>query len=195
MGSKAKKIKQNEVEAVLEPDLQVPKTPKTPKDNFELPADFTVIEKKTEKNSWKIYQGPDGKNYRSMTEVKRHLESCTYNTKNLAKTIEFVATDWNCAESGELTTDKNKFYAADVKDFPKTGVFFVDIKTKPVPAKNASSLSKVLDNSTVEASVNDISQANEITKNSMHDDTVDSKEKKKKKKKKNKNKDSSSFLE
>ena len=108
---------------------------------------------------------------------------------------EFVATDWNCAESGELTTDKNKFYAADVKDFPKTGVFFVDIKTKPVPAKKASNSSKVLDNSTVEASVNDISQANEITENSMHDDTVDSKEKKKKKKKKNKNKDSSSLLE
>merc|ERR1719278_138718 len=37
-------------------------SPKTPKDNFELPEGFKIIEKKTEKNSWKIYQGPDGKN-------------------------------------------------------------------------------------------------------------------------------------
>merc|ERR1712129_695278 len=61
--SKAKRPKLNELEAVLEPDLvprtpkskdkssllltpKMAKTPKTPKDNFELPADFTVIKKK-----------------------------------------------------------------------------------------------------------------------------------------------------
>eukprot|EP00091_Calanus_sinicus_P017776 TRINITY_DN38558_c0_g1_i1.p1 TRINITY_DN38558_c0_g1~~TRINITY_DN38558_c0_g1_i1.p1 ORF type:complete len:141 (+),score=36.50 TRINITY_DN38558_c0_g1_i1:211-633(+) len=63
-----------------------PKTPKTPKDTFELPSNFKVIEHKTEKKSWKSYQGPDGKKYRSMAEVKKYLES----TSNLVDTIEFV---------------------------------------------------------------------------------------------------------
>ena len=49
---------------------KTPKTPKTPKENFELPANFKVIEHKTEKKSWKTYQDPDGKKFRSMAEVK-----------------------------------------------------------------------------------------------------------------------------
>ena len=209
---KTKLLEDSNFLAVLKPDLQVPetpkskdnasllalnkpKTPKTPKDNFELPADFKVIERKTEKTSRKIYQGPDGKNYRSMAEVKRHLESSTYDNNNLAETIQFVATEWNCAESGELRTNKNKLKVADVKDFPKSDLYFVDIKPKPLLAKKASNSSKVLTNSTVEATVNDISHDKEITEKSMHDDTVDSTHIKKKKNKKNKNKDSSSFLE
>ena len=42
---------------------KTPKTPKTPKDTFELPADFKVIEHKTEKKSWKTYQDQDGKKF------------------------------------------------------------------------------------------------------------------------------------
>ena len=34
---------------------------KTPQEKFDLPEDFTVILKNTDKKSWKEYQGPDGK--------------------------------------------------------------------------------------------------------------------------------------
>merc|ERR1719186_255181 len=126
---------------ILEPDLQhlqtpkpkekssiaAPKTPKTPKDNFVLPSDFTVLEYKTEKSAWKVYQGPDGKNYRSMTEVKKFVESTTsnYDPQILAATIEYVATEWNCTEHGALAKDKHKFYDSEVsKEFPKSELYF-----------------------------------------------------------------------
>merc|ERR1712130_688063 len=133
---------------ILEPDLMVPNSlkskeksvlmsPMTKKENFELPEGFKVIEKKTEKNSWKIYQGPDGKNYRSMAEIKRYIEGKSFNDKNLAETIEYVATEWNCSDKGDLGSDMRKFNSTDFKDFPKSDLYFVDIEAKPSPAKKA----------------------------------------------------------
>merc|ERR1712096_419919 len=113
--------------------LVAPKIPKTPKDNFVLASDFKVLEFKTEKSAWKIYQGPDGKNYRSITEVKKILESTTsnYDPQNLAAIIEYVATEWNCTEHGALAKDKSKFYDLEVsKEFPKTELYFLDLKSK-----------------------------------------------------------------
>merc|ERR1712129_504467 len=109
----------------------------------------------------------------------RHLESCTYNTKNLAETIAFVATVWNCANSGELAADKNKYYAADVRDFPETSLYFTDIK----PKKS----SKKLEISAVESTINGKSQDRDRNEEAVHEDIADrSSEKKKKKKKKSK---------
>ena len=100
---KEKKLEDSNFSSILESDLQppktpkpkekssyvaakTPKTPKTPKENFELPANFKVIEHKTEKKSWKTYQDHDGKKFRSMTEVMKYLE----NTSNLVDTKELT---------------------------------------------------------------------------------------------------------
>eukprot|EP00092_Neocalanus_flemingeri_P096024 GFUD01122208.1.p1 GENE.GFUD01122208.1~~GFUD01122208.1.p1 ORF type:complete len:504 (+),score=159.74 GFUD01122208.1:58-1569(+) len=197
---------------VLEPDLQspqtpkpkekssiaVPKTPNTPKDNFVLPDDFKVLEKKTEKKKWKIYQGPDGKNYRSMAEVKRFLESqetlSQESQEILEATIEFVASEWNLSEHGSLAKDKTKFYKSELtKDFPKTEDYFVDIKSKPkqTPKKPLTETPEVQPTS---------KSAKKTEKNISQDQTEDPSElmevsatdsMKKKKKKKNKHNNSS----
>ena len=64
---KKKKLKNTEGiddDSVVMQTTSVPSTPKseakTPRDKFKLPDGFTVIEKKTEKKSWKEYKGPDG---------------------------------------------------------------------------------------------------------------------------------------
>jgi len=160
-------------------------SPKTPRENFDLPEGFKVIEKKTEKNSWKIYQGPDGKNYRSMAEIKRHIESSIFDEKKLADTIEFVATDWNCTEKGGLGTDKDKFYSADFKDFPKSDLYYVDIK----PSKTEVNTSKTVDVPTAAVAVVDNSLTGSSSLNGTLENSTDNKEKKKKKKKKNKHKE------
>merc|ERR1712025_916616 len=180
---------------ILEPDLMVPNSlkskeksvimsPMTKKENFELPEGFKVIEKKTEKNSWKIYQGPDGKNYRSMAEIKRYIEGKSYNDKNLAETIEYVATEWNCSDKGDLGSDMRKFNSKDFKDFPKSDLYFVDLEGKPSPAKKA-----LIETSKADTVVTD-TIADSTSINVSHEDTSASKDKKKKKKKKNKHKES-----
>jgi len=165
-----------------------PKTPKTPKDTFELPSNFKVIEHKTEKKSWKSYQGPDGKKFRSMTEVKKYLES----TSNLVDTIEFVATEWNSTEHGDLASNVKTFDLKDVKDFPKTDLYFVDIEPKSISVKKASiDPSKAQEASAVDTTDKNIFQDEEVAESSKHEDDVDNKIIKKKKKKKNKTKDAS----
>jgi len=160
-------------------------SPKTPKDNFELPEGFKIIEKKTEKNSWKIYQGPDGKNYRSMAEIKRRIEGSIFDEKKLTDTIEFVATDWNCSEKGGLGSDKAKFYSGDFKDFPKSDLYFVDVK----PSKTGVDTSKTIEVPTDAVAVVDNTFTGSSSLNGTHEDSTDNKEKKKKKKKKNKHKE------
>merc|ERR1719318_2085673 len=181
--------------SVLESDLQPPKdkshvspktptTPKTPKEIFELPSNFKVIEHKTEKKSWKSYQGPDGKKFRSMAEVKKYLES----TSSLVDTIEFVATEWNSTEHGDLATNVKSFDLKDVKDFPKTDLYFVDLKPKQSADKIASrDLSKVQQASAMESIKTNFSEYEELAKSSKHERDNDS-IKKKKKNKKNKSK-------
>jgi len=181
---------------LLAPDLLALKTPKskeksliaspkTPRENFELPEGFKVIEKKTEKKSWKIYQGPDGKNYRSMAEIKRHIDSCTFDEKKLADTIEFVSTDWNCSEKGDLGSDKEKFYSANFKDFPKSELYFVDIK----PRKTVVEISETIEVPAAAVTVVDNTFTGSSSLNGTHEDSTDKIEKKKKKKKKNKHKE------
>merc|ERR1719431_1737229 len=153
-------------------------SPKTPRENFDLPEGFKVIEKKTEKNSWKVYQGPDGKNYRSMAEVKRYVEGCTYNEEKLGETIEYVATDWNCSEKGDLGSDKNRFYSSDFKDFPKSDLYYVDVKPSPTKKVHVEKTKTV-----VETSTTHVEHAEPSNLNNTCDDTTDSKDKKKKKKK------------
>jgi len=166
----------------LEP--KSPTTPKTPKDTFELPSNFEVIEHKTEKKSWKSYQGPDGKKFRSMAEVKKYLES----TSNLLDTIEFVATEWNFNEHEDLATNVKSFDLKDVKDLPKTDLYYVDLKPKPYAVKMASSdLPKQA--SAMESTNTSFSQDEELAKSSKHESDIDSSIRKKKKKKKNKSKD------
>lgn len=105
------------------------------KDKFELPPDFEVIEKKTEKNSWKIYKGPDGKNYRSLAEIKKYLDSKQFDSEKLDVTIDYVASQWNMNPEGGLSHDDSVLYQFDSRDFPKTNTFFVDAKdTAPVAA-------------------------------------------------------------
>lgn len=60
---KNKKVKNSEAITSVPstPTSAANKTPKTPREKFDLPEGFTVVEKKTEKKSWKEYQGPDGK--------------------------------------------------------------------------------------------------------------------------------------
>merc|ERR1719350_2091619 len=155
---------------------KTPKTPKTPKDTFELPSNFKVIEHKTEKKSWKSYQGPDGKKFRSMTEVKKYLES----TSNLVDTIEVVATEWNSTDHGDLASNVKTFDLKDVKDFPKTDLYFVDIKPKPTHAKKASiEPSKAQEASAVDTTDKNIFQDEEVVESSKHEDDVDNKIKKK----------------
>ena len=181
---------------LLAPDLLALKTPKskekslimspkTPRENFELPEGFKVIEKKTEKKSWKIYQGPDGKNYRSMAEIKRRIDSSTFDEKKLADTIEFVSTDWNCSEKGDLGSDKEKFYSANFKDFPKTELYFADIK----PRKTVVDTSETIEVPATAKAVVDNTFTGSSSLNGTHEDSTDKIEKKKKKKKKNKHKD------
>merc|ERR1719228_608243 len=154
-------------------------SPMTKKENFELPEGFKVIEKKTEKNSWKIYQAPDGKNYRSMAEVKRYLEGCKYDEEKLGETIEYVSTDWNCSEKGDLGSDKSRFYSADFKDFPKSDLYYVDVKPSPTKKVHVEKTKTV-----VETSTTHVEHAEPSNLNNTCDDTTDSKDKKKKKKKK-----------
>lgn len=200
---KKKKEKENKLEEtnfsnILEPDLlspktpnkpkdkssTVPKTPKTPKDDFVLPSDFKVLEHKTEKSNWKSYQGPDGKNYRSITEVKKFIESKTsnFNPENLAATIDFVVTEWNSTEEGCLQKNKSKFYASEfAKEFPKTELYFANIKPKQTP-KNTMNESSVQSKS--EKTTNDESKSSAKLEESGN-------KLKKRKNKKNKSKDTS----
>jgi len=200
---KEKKEKENKLEDtnfsnILEPDLlspktpnkpkdkssTVPKTPKTPKDDFVLPSDFKVLEHKTEKSNWKSYQGPDGKNYRSITEVKKFIESKTsnFNPENLAATIDFVVTEWNSTEEGCLQKNKSKFYASEfAKEFPKTELYFANIKPKQTP-KNTMNESSVQSKS--EKTTNDESKSSAKLEESGN-------KLKKRKNKKNKSKDTS----
>ena len=142
---------------------KTPKTPKTPKDTFELPADFKVIEHKTEKKSWKSYKGPDGKKFRSMPEVKKYLET----TSDLVDTIEFVATEWNSTEYGDLATNVKTIDLKDVKDFPKTDLYFADIKPKLSDDKMVSTdVSKVLEASAVDTTDTNIFQDEEMAESS-----------------------------
>jgi len=130
------------VEGQLKQDSKVLMTPKkkttvekTGKDKFELPPDFEVIEKKTEKKSWKIYKGPDGKSYRSMAEVKKYLDSKQFDSEKLDVTIEYVASQWNINSEGGLSHDDPALYQFDSRDYPKTDTFFVDVKdTAPIAA-------------------------------------------------------------
>eukprot|EP00090_Calanus_glacialis_P004470 TRINITY_DN13338_c0_g2_i4.p1 TRINITY_DN13338_c0_g2~~TRINITY_DN13338_c0_g2_i4.p1 ORF type:complete len:491 (+),score=166.86 TRINITY_DN13338_c0_g2_i4:41-1513(+) len=167
---------------------KTPNTPKTPKDTFELPANFKVVEHKTEKNSWKSYQGPDGKNFRSMAEVKKHLakvNSHLESSSNLVDTIEFVATEWNSTEHGDPAINVKICDLTDVKDFPKTDLYFVDMKPKPSAAKKASSdLTKVKEASAVDTTDTNIPQDEEVAESSKHGDDSNLKKKKKKKNKK-----------
>ena len=54
-----------------------------------------------------------------MTEAKKYLET----TSNLVDTIEFVATEWDPTEQGDLERIINKFYWTDVKNIPKTDLY------------------------------------------------------------------------
>ena len=63
---KKKKVKKgDDNESMMETTMKTPKKvamteARTPREKLELPAGFQVLEKKTEKKSWKEYQGPDG---------------------------------------------------------------------------------------------------------------------------------------
>ena len=59
---KKKKVKKgDDNESMMETPKKVAMTEaRTPREKLELPAGFQVLEKKTEKKSWKEYQGPDG---------------------------------------------------------------------------------------------------------------------------------------
>ena len=123
-----------------------------------------------------------------MTEVKKYLET----TSNLVDTIEFVATEWNPTEQGDLVRNINKCYQTDVKNIPKTDLYYVDIKPKSTPVKKASiGLSKVQETSAVDTTDKNICQDEEVAESSKHEDDVDNTIKKKKKKKKTKTKDAS----
>ena len=54
-----------------------------------------------------------------MTEAKKYLET----TSNLVDTIEFVGTEWNTTEQGDLARNINKFYWTDVKNISKTDLY------------------------------------------------------------------------
>ena len=98
-----------------------------------------------------------------MTEAKKYLET----TSNLVDTIVFVATEWKPTEQGDLARNINKFYWTDVKNFPKTDLYFVDIKTKSTPAKKASSgLSKVQEATAVDTTDTNIFQDEEMAESS-----------------------------
>ena len=91
---------------------------------------------------------------------------------------------------GDLATNVKTIDLKDVKDFPKTDLYFADIKPKLSDDKMVSTdVSKVLEASAVDTTDTNISQDEEVAESSKHED--DSNMKKKKKKKKNKSKDTS----
>merc|ERR1712096_400210 len=92
--------------------LVAPKIPKTPKDNFVLPSDFKVLEFKTEKSAWKVYQGPDGKNYRSKPEVKKFLETKTKKTPEDSTKVQPTSTF-------DSTAGKNNSQDEKIETAPK----------------------------------------------------------------------------
>lgn len=51
------------------------------KKQFELPADFTTITRKSKGRVWKEYLGPDGKRYRSLVAIQRDLAQAKGNLK------------------------------------------------------------------------------------------------------------------
>jgi len=121
-----------------------------------------------------------------MAEVKKYLDS----TSNVVDTIEFVATEWNTNEHGDLAINVKSFDLQDVKDFPKTDLYFVDLKPKSTPVKKAIvELSKVPEASAAETTDKNFFQDEEVTMSSKHDDVGNIS--KKKKKKRNKTKDTS----
>ena len=64
---KKKKVKKgDDNESMMETTIKTPNKmstteARTPRKKLELPEGFQVLERKTEKKSWKEYQGPDGK--------------------------------------------------------------------------------------------------------------------------------------
>jgi len=99
---------------------------RTVKEIEQLPPDFKIIHHTAKKRSWKIYLAPDGKAFRSISRVRDYLEpaSSNYVEENLADTIEFVATQWNCTASGELASGEQQLNFLGVKDFPKTNLYW-----------------------------------------------------------------------
>ena len=122
---------------ILEPDPQhlqtpkpkvnssliAPKTLKTPKDTFVLPSDFKVLKYKTEKSAWKGYQGPDGKKYRSIPEVKKYIETKT------KKTIE-DSTKVQLTSTSDSTVGKNNSQDEEIETAPKLGTVNEDLNLK-----------------------------------------------------------------
>lgn len=142
---KKKKVKKgDDNESMMETTIKTPKKAamteaKTPREKLELPAGFQVLEKKTEKKSWKEYQGPDGKRYRSLVEIHRILggistavpatseadEANNLEEKNIEEESENVMGYWKISEDGSLKKNKNKFYKAEMlKSFPKKSHFY-----------------------------------------------------------------------
>merc|ERR1712098_965886 len=83
-------------------NIETPKiqTPSSSKDSFLLPPGFEIKEYKTEKNKWKVYVGPDGKTYRSLSEIKK---THNYDVEKLKEVIEYVATQWHPEDPTNLS--------------------------------------------------------------------------------------------
>jgi len=113
----------------------------TPREKFDLPEDFTVILKNTDKKSWKEYQGPDGKRYRSLLEIQRTLavtrnsphttskaeEASNLDEKSIGLESLNVERDWRILEDGSIKRNKNKLYKSEsLTRFPKKPSYYFD---------------------------------------------------------------------
>jgi len=185
-------------------EIQPPKTPKS-KQRLELPEGFEVIDKKTEKNAWKEYRGPDGKIYRSVAQIHRALEGIPESKKSsgsgsssaskvdlekLQACVDDVVDNWNITEDGDLKKNKKKFYQSEgLKKLPKTDRHFVNKNTsKGKPSTSSVDDDKDEDNEK-EVSFNSSVEVKNITHaNATINDAENAAKKKKKKKNKNKDK-------
>ena len=194
-GSSSVESDNDEAESVkVNGDVQPPKTPKA---KLELPEGYEVIEKKTEKKSWKEYKGPDGKMYRSIAQIHRALEGISepkrssasgsssaskVDSEKLQACVDDVVENWNTDDKGDLKRNKKKFYESEgLKKLPKTDRHFVT-KGKP-------STSSVDDNEEDKEEEVSFSASVEVKTHANATITDVENAAKKKKKKKNKNKD------
>ena len=172
---------------------KTPKIHKTPgKSDRKLPAGFTFVEHKTEKNSWKDYFGPDGKKYRSIAEIYKKLNldpesgpgdssQESMSAEDVKEQVEEVVTTWNKGEDGNMAKNKNKFYKSiGLKNLSKTDRHFSDAKSKKGKACKDDSK----ETETEKASSSSTLDVRNGTKANMTiSDTSDIKKKKKKKNK------------
>jgi len=141
------------------------RSPKTPKEVFELPEGWTVTENKRMLNgkerSDKTYHSPAGKRFNSLVKVKKFVEEGgVFNDKKDEKTkqvssnqdfvqqnseavnamIDYVVNMWNRDFDGNLSADQPTFYSnPSLKDLPKE---FFEAELPPKAKKVATPKSK-----------------------------------------------------